>query len=406
MIQLEIVNYDNLSDLGFQITQYVNKNIEEIIRVLLDILETDSEFGLEEFFPRDFLMREPQKCRNEVYELYEILRSKCIRDFIKPEYEYLLYRVLGWWEDCSDDETELLINPIDENLKHKLEAEENGDKILKTISDFKEYYYICFQDFDFLPEQLNNLVLIFLKEPKLLEMLFQYDNLDDFINLMDCDLRQRYLEVRCEEKSREVLSISDRIVKELLAVFKRFEKRIVHFQKRNEVEITADIQDAIAGILNAKLGISISREFTMGRAIKNLGETDLYFFSESNGQIRDYAVLENKYIEKFTEQYCQLMGYLNCNFECGITLSINKNMPLKIAIEEIEKKLKEIEGDFKPINIKKFEVEKIPMIISEHLVPETGKMMKVFHLIFNLYDNEREEVALRARKKADKGCKV
>ena len=38
------------------------------------------------------------------------------------------------------------------------------------------------------------------------------------------------------------------------------------------MEITADIQDAIAGSLNSKYDLHISREFTMGRAIKKLGE--------------------------------------------------------------------------------------------------------------------------------------
>ena len=45
--------------------------------------------------------------------------------------------------------------------------------------------------------------------------------------------------------------------------------------------------------------------------------------------LTDYAVLENKYIENFTNQYNQLMGYLNPNFEFGITLSMNREMSLK-----------------------------------------------------------------------------
>lgn len=42
-----------------------------------------------------------------------------------------------------------------------------------------------------------------------------------------------------------------------------------------------------------------------------------------------YAVLENKYIEKFTNQYNQLRGYLNPDFKFGITLSMNREMSLK-----------------------------------------------------------------------------
>ena len=64
MIQIDIVDYDNLSSLGMRITKYVNSNLRDIVRVLIDILETDPEFDLYGFFPRDYLMRKPQECRD------------------------------------------------------------------------------------------------------------------------------------------------------------------------------------------------------------------------------------------------------------------------------------------------------------------------------------------------------
>ena len=70
--------------------------------------------------------------------------------------------------------------------------------------------------------------------------------------------------------------------------------------------------------------------------LKKLGETDLYIYKESDGIITDYAILENKYIENFTEQYNQLMGYLNPYFKFGITLSLNRKMSLKQGFDEIE----------------------------------------------------------------------
>ena len=100
MIQIGEVDYDHLTDIGIQITKYVNRNLQDIIRVLLDILATDPDFDLDGFFPRDYLRRKPQECRNAVSELYEIICSKNIRDYIKPKYEYLLYTILSWWQDC------------------------------------------------------------------------------------------------------------------------------------------------------------------------------------------------------------------------------------------------------------------------------------------------------------------
>lgn len=69
MIQVDLVDYSRLTDLGMQITKYVNRNLKDIIRVLIDVLETDPEFGLDGFFPRDYLERKPQECKSAVYEL-------------------------------------------------------------------------------------------------------------------------------------------------------------------------------------------------------------------------------------------------------------------------------------------------------------------------------------------------
>lgn len=52
MIQIGEVDYDHLTDIGIQITKYVNRNLQDIIRVLLDILATDPDFDLDGFFPQ------------------------------------------------------------------------------------------------------------------------------------------------------------------------------------------------------------------------------------------------------------------------------------------------------------------------------------------------------------------
>lgn len=395
LIQIDIVDYENLSDLGLRITKYVNSNLRDIVRSLLDILELDQEFDLDGFFPRDYLMRKPQECRNSVYELYEIICSTNIRDFIKPKYEYLLYSILDWWEKCADNEDDLIINPVDDSLIKDLDNDD-GQENLKWIQDFQKYYNICFQNHDFLPEQLNDMVLLYLNNPKLLEMAFQI-NLDDYLDLMECDLRDRYLEKRYEKNSDFCSSLSEKIVMELISVIKRFQKRIVHFEKRDEVEITADIQDAVTGPLNSKYNVLIAREFTIGRANKKLGETDLYIYAEKDGYVTDYAVLENKYIENFTKQYEQLMGYLNQDFKFGITLSLNRKMSLKEGFDKIENDLKRMKGTYQPTKIKRIGVENTLMIISEHIVPETENTVKVYHLIFQLNDKERKEIAALAR---------
>ena len=51
MIQIGEVDYNHLTDIGIQITKYVNRNLQDIIRVQLDILATDPDFDLDGFSP-------------------------------------------------------------------------------------------------------------------------------------------------------------------------------------------------------------------------------------------------------------------------------------------------------------------------------------------------------------------
>lgn len=399
MIQIDLIDYSQISSLGIKVTRYVNENLKEIIRVLMDIMCDDPDFEIDFLFPRDYFMRKPDECRNTIYELYELISSDVIRDYIKPKYNNLLYGILTWWEECADSEDGLLVNSVDSMLQKEL-VDAEQEWLLSRVQDYQEYYYMCFPDHDFLPSSLGGLVVLYLRNPSYGKF-FGYENLDEYVDLMECDLREQYLEVRRRQQHKESYSFdaAENIVAEILALLRRFQKRIVQFEKKEETEITADIHDALAGVLNSKYNINISREFTMGRAKKKLGETDLYFSKEIDGIVEDFAVLENKYIENFTDQYFQLMGYMNQNFKFGITLSINRKLTLKAGLDKIEEKLKAIDKEqaFSPVSVNKVEFGTDAVIVSQHIVPETEKTMKVYHLIFHLNDTERKEAADVAR---------
>lgn len=400
MIPLNIVNYENMK-LDLEITKYVNRNIEDVIRVLLDFIENDPDYDIDFFFPRDYFERKPEECKRNLYELFDAVKSQTLRDYIKPKYEYSLYAILQWWNDIADTD-DLLTNQLDHSLLEEVSkeyAEDEAEYIIHAISNFDEYEYICLEDFDFLPTQLNGLVTIYLRNPKLVKTFFQYDDLDDYIDLMDCDLRERYLDARRLNQSQTQISIEENIIVEINNVLKTIQKRVVHYHKKSEPEITADIHDQLRRVLLLTHGIHISREFTMGRAIKSIGETDLYFYKEDNEQLIDYTILENKNIEKFTDQYYQLMGYLNQFFKFGITLSINRNKTLIEGNNFIMQKLDELKGQkFEPVKVGKFGINNNYIIFSEHVVPENGKRMRVYHMILQLNDIERKNAAIQARK--------
>ena len=279
MIQIELVGYDHkLSEVDLQVTKYVNKNLQDIIRVLIDMMENDPEYGLEDFFPRDYLTRKTEECRNTINELYEIISSRMIGDYIKPKYEYLLYMILKWWKDCTDNEEDLLPDRVDNNLASKLEELEQLD-VLEEIQDFDQYFVICFQDLDFLPDTLNQMVMIYLQNPAKLSLFLNYDDLDDYVDLMDCDLRERYLEARNVQKKQQIqLSNAENVVKELLNLLNSYQKRIVDLRDRDEVTITADIQDAIGNVLNSKYGLHIAERVYNGAIRKENQEKPIFTY--------------------------------------------------------------------------------------------------------------------------------
>lgn len=59
------------------------------IDICLVLLKGDEHFskrlevGLDGSFSRGYLMRKPEECRNAIYELYELISSRSIRDYIK-----------------------------------------------------------------------------------------------------------------------------------------------------------------------------------------------------------------------------------------------------------------------------------------------------------------------------------
>lgn len=81
------------------------------------------------------------------------------------------------------------------------------------------------------------MVMLYIQNPELVEILFQHDNLDDYIDLMECDLRERYLEIRCKKSNTIQSPIDQNIIMEIISTIKRFQKRILHFEKRDEYRL-------------------------------------------------------------------------------------------------------------------------------------------------------------------------
>lgn len=199
LLSLDLFGHSLLTDLERNITKYVNKNVECIIRVLLDYLEDDNGFTPEDFLPYNNLRIDNAVWNEMVYDLYDIIRSDVIREYVKPKYEFLLYVILQWWDDCTDDPDDLLENKLDDNLAIKIKetyASEDGEiYVLNAIVNFEEYYHILFTDHDFLPDNLERLTIIYISDPKWFTMLFPDVDLNEYQDLMPKDLREQFEEL-------------------------------------------------------------------------------------------------------------------------------------------------------------------------------------------------------------------
>lgn len=413
MIPLEIFDYSEHREIDIEVTKYVNENLASIVLVVLDLLNDNCGFDMEGFLPRDYLERKPEECRRLVDELYEMIASDVLRDhYIKPKYEYLLYSILAWWEDSTDQELDLIPNPLENELYKKVEneqlykTEDDYNFVLEKITSYDSYYYICFENYDFLPDQLSTMVSLYLQNPTSLKKMFSIVDLDDYEDLMPCDLRELYRENKRNNQVPDSIDIEQGVITEIISSLQSLEQRVVEIVRRDETEISNDIYSSLNRVLKYKFGLEITREMTMGRAISKLGETDLYIYKNDAACRTDYAIVENKYIETFTSQYRQLLGYLNPNFKFGITISINKKLRLADAVTKIKDilfKIKEDDMQFKITTILT-PFDEFPYVIkSSHIIPEDPtKEMSIYHLILNLFDYERKEIAKVARKSANK----
>lgn len=184
----------------YKISRYVNDNVAAIIRVLKDLLEDNNDFTAEDFLPWNNLRIDNNKWTEMVDELYEIVLSSVFRDYLKPKYEYLLYIILKWWDDCTDNDNDLLPLKLDEKLKTEILnydwQELDGQYYVDIITNYKEYYDFLFQDHDFLPDNLSKMLILYLRSPEKFSILFPDVELNDYYELMSKDLQEQYDELK------------------------------------------------------------------------------------------------------------------------------------------------------------------------------------------------------------------
>lgn len=158
----------------------------------------------EDFLPENNLRIDNEVWCHMVYDLYDMVCSEVLRDYIKPKYQYLLYVILHWWEECTDNESQLLPIKLDSEAIRAIEEayplEDGGSYVLRAITDYEEYYNILFEDYDFMPDTLGNFIITYLRSKKVFAEFFPDVDLEEYHDLMPKDLQELYDEAKQEMK--------------------------------------------------------------------------------------------------------------------------------------------------------------------------------------------------------------
>ena len=387
MIQLDIFN-EKMDEVEKEATEYANKNVQIILQVLIDMLEDNNDFAPCDFLPRNNLRIDNDVWRDRVYELYDIVKSPVIRTYMKPKYEILLYIVLEWWENCADDE-EILPNQLDSVLRTKItrkyedDEENTAEFVIKSISNYEDYYYIFFQDHDFMPSNVEKMVMIYLRSTNLFQMFFPDTDLNDYRELMPVDLLELYDEKLKEDVTKqEDIDIEEALYKDIIFCC---EKVQANCALKNAKENT--INDQIRNLLDAK--IYTAKDQTrqgISSGGKDAGNLDILI--EINKQ--PIALVEALKLDSVKEKYIQnhidkIFGYDTKGYKSNYLIAYVKSSDFSGFVERYITYITQHDYPYERIsqNIdvnKQFpELRTIEVTLDRH-----GIQTKLFHILIHM----------------------
>lgn len=387
MIQLDIFS-EHLDEVQMEATKYANSNLQTILRVLIDLLEDNNDFEPSDFLHRNNLHISDETWKNRVYELYDIVKSPVIRTYLKPKYEFLLYCVIEWWEDCSEDE-EILPNKIDPLLEKKLlkryEDEEDNvaEFVIKSITTYEDYYYIFFQDHDFLPENVEKMVMIYLRSSNLFEHFFPDIDLNDYKELMPVDLLELFDE-ESQEYIGEQANVEDVLYDDIIFCCDRVQAdHTLKDAKEN------DINDKIRDLLNAKIYTAKdqTRQGTSSGG-KDAGNLDILI--EINKQ--PIALVEALKIDSVEEKYIsdhidKIFGYDTKGYRTNYLIAYVKSSNFAAFAERYKEFVKNHNYKLNMISCEVDQKKQFPELrVIEVVLNRNGINTKLIHVLVHMSD--------------------
>lgn len=274
MIRLDILG-EKLDELDLKITKYVNDNVKEIVRVLIDYLEDNNDFTIGDVVPLKIHSISVEVWERMVYDLYNIVCSPVPRDYIKPKYQYLLYLILSWWQESFEGDIELLPVSLEEVVVNEIcmryPAQEDISYILRSITTYEEYYYILFDDHDFLMDNLEKMVSVYLRSKQMFKYFFPDVELEEYRDLMPTDLKEQYDECKNIICNDEVVDVEKTLYQDIIYCCEKIQS---DFTLKEALENT--INDKMRNLLDAK-GYDVKDQTRHGSSAtgKDAGNLDI-----------------------------------------------------------------------------------------------------------------------------------
>lgn len=392
MISIIKITYDVSKEVSIK----VNEVLEEIISFFIELGEGsgDLEHQLEWIFPTFMVRNETVKCKKIIFELQEYAADSFMHS-LTPLQEYALYLLIEWYITGNDEEYNTATD-----VSKVTPKSENDEYVLEHIDDLKSFQSFLFADWDFL--DVDSFVNMYFNSPKSLEF-FNVD-LDEFIELMPYDIRERYLQKRSNYQlpNEETENLEELIIRLIYSSIKQKELDARRLLETKETQLSDDIANVLQTSLADK-GIIVAREQPGGFAQKSTGELDFFIYTQTNHTFKPIAIGENKEWGNFVKQFKQLIGYMKEDIPFGFTILFNKKTNLHTVMDKREEMLKDfyldIDGKkyFETLEFSKGFHEIKDILISTHQNPENHSHFKIYHFIVNAHRPEREIAAKQAR---------
>ena len=385
MIRLDILG-EKLSDVDFKITKYVNDNTKEIIRQLIDYLEDDNDFTVWDFLPENNFSISDKEWLQMVYDLYSMISSSTLRDYVKPKYQYLLYSILDWYQKCFEGERELLSLELDKKLSQMINVEhpsEDGESyVLRAITDYEEYYYLFFDDHDFLPDSLEKMVMIYLRSQQMFSIFYPDVDLDEYYDLMPNDLKELYDDTKTITTINENVNIDSFFYEDIIFCCETVQS---DFSLKNAKENV--INDNIRNLLRAREYEAYDQtRHGSSSAGEDAGNVDILVrLGRKSITLIEALKLDSVRKEYISEHIDRIYKYDTLGFQFNYLISYVETKDFKDFCLRYIKFVQELKYPYKLVDFIIDDSKQYPeMRTLETILDREGLTTKLYHIIIHM----------------------